>query len=318
MHSNWKIWDFLKSRPKVIETNGPKLIALQSFDPYAFKIIKEKIPYEIFENNQLITLMGKDITAGWIEDNLMSLGLFGNSDSYLILKANELKKECKELLLKVDELILSESFLILDYSEEDDLLEKLKKSDLVEVIKIQAPAFWENDKLLDFLCGHKKVYLDLGAKDLILEKVVPEMSVFFNVLEQASINFPGKANISAGEIEAFIGSAKIDQFEFASLFGRKKVREFYQKLSEIEDENDLRQIFSFMQSHLLKVYDPEYLNKKSRQTGYDKQVLSQSRIWDKAALKRAMAYFSEMEIMAKSKKPLIFARIKKDHLRMMF
>jgi hypothetical protein len=318
MHSNWKIWDFLKSRPKVIDQSGPKLIAIQTFDPYAFKIVKEHIPYDLFENDKIITLMGKDITTSWIEDNLISLGLFGNSDSYLILKAGELKKECKELLIKVENLILSDSYLILDYSEEDDLLKKLKKSELAEVIKIQAPAFWENNKLLDFLCEYKKVYLDIGAKDLILEKVVPEMAMFFNVLEQTAINFPGKVNISAQDIQGFIGQAKIDQFEFASLFGRKKVREFYRKLSLVEDENDLRQIFSFMQSHLLKIYDPEYLNKKSRQTSYDKQVLSQSQIWDKDALKRAMIYFSEMEIMAKSKKALIFAKIKKDHLRMMF
>lgn len=315
MHSSWKIWDFFHSRKGLVPESGQKLIAFHSFDPFAFRIIKEHLVQGLGQEITFNTISARDVTPQWLEDNFLSLGLFGNSDSFLILGAENLSKECRDILAETEKLILDECILLLDFTGDSDLLKKLKKSDQAEVVKIEAPAFWENDKLLDFLCGVKKVYLSHGAKSLILEKSTPEIGSYFNILTQIEINFPDKLDISADEIDPLVKKSKIDQFELAELFASKRFKFFYEKLLFLEDFEDMRRIFLFMQSHLLKVLDPSYLEKKARQTKYDRQIMAQSRAWQQASLKKAINYFSELEFMAKTRDPLISARLKRDKLR---
>lgn len=315
MHSNWKIWDFFHARKKIEGDKGHKLIAFQTFDPFAFRVLKEHLVQSNLEEIKFKTVIGKDVTSHWLEDNFLSLGLFGNSDSYLILGAEQLSRECRDILAAPEKLILEDCFLLLDFSKEEELLKKLKKSDHAEVVKIDAPAFWENDKLLDFLCGVKKVYLSHRAKNLIIEKSSPDIATYFNVLTQIDINFPEKLDISAEEIAPLVQKSKIDQFELAEMFASKRFKHFYEKLLYLEDLEEMRRIFVFLQSHLLKVFDPSYLEKKSKHTKYDKQIMSQNRAWHGDALKKAIKYFGELEFMAKTKDPLMLARLKRDKLR---
>lgn len=318
MHSNWKIWDFFHTRKQLIGEGGQKLIAFQSFDPFAFRIIKEQLVQSSNIDIKFHTVLGRDVTPTWLEDNFLSLGLFGNSESYLILGAENLSKECKTILSEPETLILSDCFLLLDFSKEEELLKKLKKSDASEVVKIDAPAFWENDKLLDFLCGVKKVYLSHGAKNLILERSAPDIATYFNILTQIEINFPEKLDITPEEIDPLVKKSKIDQFELAELFASKRFKFFFEKLLFLDNLEDMRRVFLFMQSHLIKVLDPSYLEKKARHTKYDRQIMAQSRAWQPIALKKAISYFSELEFMAKTKDPLIEARLKRDKLRSEF
>lgn len=315
MHSNWKIWDFFHSRKDLKGDGGQNLIAFQTFDPFAFKIIKDHLVDNSLSDYSFRTIMGKDVTPAWLEDNFLSLGLFGNSDSYLILGAENLSKDCKDILSRPESLLLDDCLLLLDYSKEDDLLKKLKKSDVAEVVKIDTAAFWEYDKLLDFLCGVQKVYLSYQAKNLILQKSTPDIATFYNVLSQVSINFPEKMDISAEDIEPLVATSKIDQFELAELFASKRFKPFYEKVSNLDDFEDMRRVFLFMQSHLLKVFDPSYLEKKPRLTKYDKQIKSQSNAWQPEGLRKAIDYFAELEFMAKTKDDLIRSRIKRDKLR---
>jgi len=317
MHSSWKIWDLVKSRPEIIDKDGPRFIVIQTWDSFAFKIIKDKIPKSLFSENKLLVKSSKEVTPFWIEDNLKSLGLFGNSESYLFLEATSLNKQTKEALTNIDELIVDDRYVILEYSKEDDLLKKIKTHPKVELIKVQAPGFWEFDKLLDFLCDELRVYLDISAKDLILNNVASEVASFYNILSQISINFPGKVNLSAREIEPLLQGIKTDQFELANDFASKKIKLFYEKVSKVTDFNDLRQIFMFLQSHLLKVLDTEYTSKKARLTKYDKEIISQSKIWKSSELDRALKYFSKLEILAKKKDPLLFNTIQQGRLRVL-
>lgn len=315
MHSKWKIWDFFYSRETLLKSGECRVFAFQSFDPFAFRIIKEKY-FKVFnESEKPKTMMGKDITLSWLEDNFCSLGLFGNTQSYLILNADQLSKECRELLSNPEKLILNDCYLFLDFEKEDELVKKLKKSELAEVIKIEAPAFWEYDKLLDFVCSVKKVYLTTEAKLLIIDKLTPEIGSYFNIVTQIEINFPGKMNISDTDIAALVKNTKVDHFELAELFASKKFKYFYDKVLYLESSDDMRSVFRFMQSHLLKVLDPSFTEKKSKLTKYDRQIMSQSSAWQKKSLEKAIVYFSELELLAKTKNPLIKARLQRDKLR---
>ena len=71
----------------------------------------------------------------------------------------------------------------------------------------------------------------------------------------------------------------------------------------------------FVQSHLIKLYDFDYTNDKARLTKYDREVIAQSKIWKKTDLEKAISYFSDLEVKAKEKNPLLFGMIKKGLLR---
>lgn len=315
MHSNWKIWDLVKSRPEIIDKDSPRIIALQTWDPFAFKLIKQRIPKTLFAGEELNVKSSHEVTNQWIEDNLKSLGLFGNKDSYLFLMANGFNKDAKTTLINIDELIVDERYVLFEFLKEDDLLKKIKNHPKVELIKVQAPGFWEHDKLVNFLCDELQVYLDLSAKDFLMNTIEMEISVLYNILMQIGINFPDKVNITKDDISPLLNAVRSDQFEMANFFATKKIKLFYDKIIRISDFNDLRQVFMFLQSHLLKVLDPSYTEGKARLTKYDKEILSQSKIWSKADLNKALNYFSKLEIMAKRKDQYLFHYLKKDQLR---
>ena len=315
MHSKWKIWDFFSARETLIKDKAVRIFAFQTSDPFAFRLLKERYLRNLRDEVKPITMMGKDVQKVWIEDNFFSLGLFGNSDSYLILNADQLPKDSKELLLKTNELILDDCYLFFDFEKEDEFVKQLKKSDIAEVIKIEAPAFWEQDKLLDFICSVKSVYLSMEAKRLIIEKLNFDFGSYFNIVTQIDINFPERMNISDHDIASLVASTKIDNFELAELFASKKFKAFYGKLLELESEKEMGQIFRFMQSHLLKVLDPSFLNAKSKLNKYDRQIMSQSSAWREEPLSKAIKYFGELELLCKTKNPLLKARLQRDKLR---
>lgn len=316
MHSKWKIWDFSKSREFAFNEDSPSVIAFSSFDPIAFKFVKEKINYNLFSESKLHVISGREVTLSWIEDNYKSLGLFGNNESFLIQHAEEIPAECRDEFFNLDNFILENRFLILNFNKEEKLFKKFLKMDMVETHQIQAPAFWENNNLLSYLCDEMKVLLGYEAKSLILERVPSTILDYHNILSQICINFPGKLNISASDILSLLGDSKIDNFEFATLFGNKKINVFYKKIIDLQcDHNELRGIFYFLQSHLIKVYDPSYLEEKNKHSKYDKQILQQTNLWKKSDLKRAINYFGELEILAKKKDSFLHSKLRKDFLR---
>ena len=75
------------------------------------------------------------------------------------------------------------------------------------------------------------------------------------VCSQIEINFPEKLDITADEIDPLVKKSKIDQFELAELFASKRFKYFYEKLLFLDDLEDMRRVFLFMQSHLIKVLD---------------------------------------------------------------
>jgi hypothetical protein len=316
MLSKWKIWDFVKSTPDVFKDSKSKIIAFHCFDPIIFKMIKDSFNYTHFEGETLKVKVGKDVTSDWLEDEFKSYSLFGNNESFLIQHADELSQVCKDILHNGDDLLVENRFLILNFNKDEKLFKSLAKSEFCQAIQIQAPAFWENENLLTFFCDRLNVFLSFEAKSLLLEKVPSTAVDYFNVLSQIKINYPDKANISKEEAGDFIGSMKVDNFEMATLFGNKKLRQFYQKIVELDCSYDeLRSIFYFLQSHLTKVYDSSYLNKKAKLTKYDKQIMAQAQIWKSTDLEKAINYLSDLELKAKTKDSFLHSKLKKDFLR---
>ena len=271
MHSKWKIWDFLKNFPEGFDTTKSGIFGFNTFDPLIASLLKSRFPKSKFYEEKLPSLNAKEVTVGWFEDNFQTLGLFGNQESYIINQAQHLSSEVKELISS-ENLILDNRFLFLFFDKSDEFYKSLTKKEQINTIDIQAPAFWENDKLLDFLADYLNVRLSFEAKTTILSSIENTPLDLYNFLTRLAVNFKDQT-VSLAMLEEVIERNRLDNFKLAKLFGFKKMKEFYQILLDVEPDFDaLRSLFYFLQTHMLKIADPSYINEKNRPTKYDNQI----------------------------------------------
>ncbi|MBT4792177.1 MAG: hypothetical protein HON90_11445 [Halobacteriovoraceae bacterium] len=312
MLSKWRIWDFLKTRSDVLDENY-NIISFLCFDPLAFKIIKDKMK---FPNGPLRVLLGKEVTQDWFDDNLRSMGLFANTESYLIHFAQDLNEKIQDRILKDRELLLDNRFLILNFSKDCSFYKELQKSNHTESIKIEAPAFWEDHNLLDFLCSQLNVYLSVAGKETIKEKVPFDINSYYQILTQIKINNPNEKSVSPEQILPLLSEQKMDQFELATLLGARNFKQFYNKMLEsVTHGNEVIGALYFLQSHFMKMYDLSNLDQKSRLTKYDKQLISHSKLWSKDELMRVLDYLDSLILMSKKKDFLFEQKMKHDLLK---
>ena len=317
MLSKWQVWDFFQHHESVIEKGKYGVYGCYAFDPYINKLLKDSIDVTQFEGG-LTTLMAEDISIQWIEDNFLSLGLFGNSDSFLIQNAQNLSKECQKLLdqkLSHNELILEGRYLILFFNEDNAFFKSFSKNDQVTSYKIEVPKFWDSNKLLDFLANKLRVRLSYQAKQIILEKVENTCKDFINILKPLQINY-GVNEVTPNMLESLLVPSKLDKFQLASLYSIKKKTQFFETILEVEANPDmLRELFYFMQGHLLKMYDPSNIYEKKDRTQYDKKILSYSQSWSKSEILQDVDIFRELEQECKIKKLNALTSIRKYYLR---
>ncbi len=316
MHSKWKIWDFFKARPEVLTAPGG-IIAFSCFDQLAFKLIKDRFPNkDAFYEGKITVLLGREVSSDWFDDNFLSLGLFGNQESYLIHFAEELSPEVKEKIVTSKELLLDGRYLFLNFSKEDAFFKKILKVEEIETIQIQAPAFWEESELLDFLCEEYQVYLSYSAKEKIKEKVPFDINNYSQILGQIKINFIEQKEVSVEEIIPLITMTKLDQFELANWLGTKSMKKFYEKMISLTNEGiELFSVLYFLQSHFIKMYDLSYMDSKKRLTKYDKQIIAHSKIWTKPQIVRGLNYLGELLIQSKQKDILFEQKLKSGLLK---
>lgn len=314
MHSKWKLWDFFKANPKSVSPDRKGIYAVSCFDPIIMKLFRDQIPKKYFEDEKINVLLGKELTSSWIEENLKTLGLFGNSESYLVHFADEIPKDAQELLLEED-LILDERYLILSFSGSSDFFKALAQKDSVNGVEIQAPMFWENRELLEFFSNQTGTYLDYQASQKLQDSVEATCSNYLSILEQLKINF-GSESITVEKLDEILSKEKLDQFLLAELFSTRKFTNFYRGLLEVNVDNvSLLRFFAFMQKHMGKICDPSYLDSKKKLSKYDRQILSCSKIWTKPQALRSIEYFKDLEVEAKLNKPFLTQKIRRDYLR---
>lgn len=314
MHSKWKIWDYLRTNPLGLDSSTSGLYVFNVFDPLIASIIRQKFPKDTFYEQKLPVFNGKDLSLSWFEDNFQTLGLFGNQESYVITQAENLNNDCKEFLLNSD-LILDGRYLFLFYDKTDTAFKSLIKKDHIQAFDIQAPAFWETDKLLEFLADEMKVQLSYEAKNQILSYVEHSCLDFYNLLTKLSVNY-GVDSVSAKMLEEVLEKNRLDNFEMAKLFGHKKMKDFYSLIVELDPEyDDLRSLFYFLQTHMIKVSDPSFIYDKKKKTKYDDQVLGQSKLWKKDELKHVLNFLKNIEVQSKMKNPFVKEELKSAYLR---
>ena len=312
MHSKWQIWDFFSSHNRDLLKNFEGVLALNTFDPVCLKLVKDFLTHG-FDEKVLHYKMASEVTKSWIEEEFQTLSLFGNSESFFIHQADDLSGDLIELFSTAD---ITGRFVLLSFETEQTTWKKLVKEGKVSTLVIESPRFWEFNKLLDFVCGYLRLPLSYEAKNWILEAMENNLGTFYNIACLIKLNHPDAKEVGINEVKELLTLEKLDQFQMASLLGRKKHKDFFEKLIALEgDFEKMRGFFMFMQSHLVKMADTSYLAQKPRLTQYDKDIQSTSKLWKSSEIMGEIERFNRWELLSKRKDSHLWHEIKEAHLR---
>lgn len=310
MHSKWQIWDFFQSYPKGSWGSLSGKVVLQAFDPLALRLMKDHILAGVGEESKPKQLNGSDITVNWIEDQFLSLGLFGNSESWILNSPDDMPAASKEMLLR-DDLMLDGRCLVFSFYNDSAYLKKVLKLDNVTHIQIEPPRFWETHKLVDFLCSFFKLPLNFEAKQYLLQAIDHEFMPMFDAFRLIKLNHPEKREVVLADILPLIGVERMDQFALATDMGKKSWRAFFDRLLSVETDYDrLRGVFSFLQSHLLKLADASYLKSKARLSKYDQEIQTLAKTWSAQEVKSLSQLLQQWEIDSKRKDQFLPAKLR--------
>lgn len=314
MHSKWQIWDFFSSYPRDKLRSFEGILAINTFEPTCLKLVKDFLLRDLGERT-VHYKMASDVTKAWIEEEFQTLSLFGNQDCFFIHEANELSVELIDILGR---LTLEGRFIFLSFENEQSAWKRALKENKFSTIIVESPRFREYNKLLDFVCGYLRLPLSFEAKNWILESLENDLGTFYNAAFLVKLNFPEAKEISLLQVKELLTLDKLDRFQLASHFSRRKLVDFFDRLVELEgDFEKMRGFFLFLQSHLVKMIDPTYASKKPNLTQYDKEIQSTSRIWRSEELIEHLRVFNQWEILCKKKDDKVWAEIKRERLRVL-
>jgi hypothetical protein len=312
MLSKWQIWDFFGSVKRDLLETHDGVVALSTFDPVCLKLAKDYLLRGVNSRNVLYK-MAPEVTKAWIEEEFMTLSLFGTQDSFFIHQAQDIPAETLELLTKLE---VEGRFILLSFESENAGWKKIQKEGKITSLQVEPPKFWEPNKLLDFVCNYLKLPLSYEAKGWVLDSLENNLGSFYNAMSLVKLNHPEAKEVGMKEVQDLLSIEKLDQFALASLYSRKKKLEFFHKVIQLQGDFDkMRSLFMFMQSHLIKVMDPAYLAQKPRLTSYDKDIQSTSKLWKSHELLESISEFNHWEILSKRKESLLWSELKHAYLR---
>lgn len=312
MHSKWQIWDFFSSYDKETLKGYEGILALNTFDPICLKLVKDYLTRGAGDR-VIHYKMASEVTKPWLEEEFQTLSLFGNSESFFIHQAHDLKAEMME---SISQLEVTGRFLILSFENEHASWKKLVKEGKIATLMIEPPRFWELNKLLDFVASILRLPLSYDSKTWMLDALENDLGTFYNACCLIKLNHPESKEVSLKEVKELLTLEKLDQFQMASYVARKKNKEFYERLIALErDFEKMRGLFNFMQSHLIKLADPSYLGQKPRLTQYDKDIQNAAKLWKSSELIGLIEKFNQWELLSKKKDSHLWHEIKEAHLR---
>ena len=292
-------WDFLRQYPSLRKGTRGGLWGFYCVDAYLQKLLLGRMGVEDFSIR-----WGEDATFDWFRDNVINSNLFSTNGNYLIYNAEHLEEGVREAILQHSN--WEGKTILLCFSKKDKFFVEISKLAATKFLHIESPRFWEGEKLLNFLCEQMKLQLTHEVKNYLLNTVSHEIPDLIQILKFLSLNIPRKGILSRSEVEKLIEPKELNPFHLAKLLSLKKFKEFYGALLEKRIAYDTyRSTFSFMQIHLLKLGDPRYVEKKSRPSKYDQDILRSSKDWSGDEIRTHLRLMGEWEIYAKKRDPFL-------------
>lgn len=310
MLSKWQIWDFFSSVKNDYLEGASGVIVFNTFDFQSLKVVKDYLLKSL--SNPVHHKLASEVTIEWIENEFLTLSFFSNSDSFFIHQAQDLNAE---ILEKLGSLELENRFILLNFESENASFKKILKEKKLKVLQIEAPRFWENNKLLDFTASFVRLPLSFEAKNWVLNSLENTFQQFYNSCCLLKLNYPQLPEVGLKEVKEVLEVERLDSFHLANIFCKKNFMLFFGELIKLEGDFDkMRGFFLFMQSHLIKVADTRFLDGKDRLSQYDKGIIQVAKFWKHDELVGWISFFNDLEIMAKRKDSSLWNKLKFSYL----
>ncbi|MCO4792127.1 MAG: hypothetical protein KC493_00330 [Bacteriovoracaceae bacterium] len=311
MHSKWFPWEFFRNNPSVIDFSLKGVHAVSVFDPFIESLVNHKLK----KAGEFKIALGSEVDSSWIESKLSTMDLFsmGDNDSWLILRPEDMSKPLLERFIK-GEITIDDRIFVMVFSSDNKIFDEMAKSNHINTLKMEVPRFWEQGKLLTFLGNEMGVQLNSEIQNYLLSAIPNTTQDFVHAIRTLRLETQG-SSLTLEKVKYLISESRLDQFALASEFGKRNRKQFFKTLTRLEmDFDSLRSLFGFMQGHLAKILDPGYIQKKSRASKYDKEIEMHSKLWKQDELVSDIHQFSELELLAKQKNPLLKNKIREIYL----
>ena len=301
MHFKGLPWDFLHS------DFVPRESGICGF--YCSDFYLQKLLLGRMFSGKFSVLWGRDVSFDWFRDNIVNSSLFSTQGKYLIYDSEHIGTEVKQAILEHRD--WEDKGILLCFSKKEGFFKELSKLSGAGCVHIEPPRFWEGEKLLKFLCEQMKVPMSHDAKSYFLDAVPFKIRDFIQTLKFLSLNVPQEGELSRKMVEELVEPKELNLFVLASFLSSKKFEEFYGRLVKKRVNYDTyRSVFSFMQTHLLKLGDTGYMEKKSRLSKYDREILTYSKCWSEDEIRMQLRGMGEWEIRAKMRDPFLVSRLR--------
>lgn len=309
MSSKWRPWDFLKHHPEIIDRDKKGLTVVYCTDPFIERMLRNKLDFSSWDGQPSLTLSGMDLSIDWIEENLMTLSLFGGDQSLCVVQGNSITAAVKSFILE-NKISDGSRNIIFFLNGDKKFFNNWEKNSDGDFLEVEDPKFWELGKLLTYFADGMAMRLPMDVHNYLMEAVPHNSADFVNTLKTIRLSF-GTGPYNVQSVKSVIPATRLDQFRLASLLGKRKLADFYKELEKLNlDFDEQIGFYNFLQSHLFKLMDVSYIEKKARPSKYDKEIQSHAQLWERSELQKVIRNFSKLEIQAKKKNPYIKEQIR--------
>ena len=300
MLSNVFPWEYFAGPSKIVWKQG--ISALYCYDPLLEKMIVTKIPPRNVEEQGPSKISLKDVDREWFENRFFSNDFFLNEESYLLLQSEQADSNLMDFILSHLDSIGKKSIIFL-FEKDNTFFQSLCRHPQIQGWKIKEPFFWHRQQFFNFLCDQMKIALSHPVREYLLESVKSEVHEIINALKILKLNTSATESLTVNDVKALIRPNRLDFFKLADYYAEKSFSRFYRELLKSDFlYEEYQGLLSFLQGHLIKIYDPRYTEDKNRLSRYDKKISSQRQHWkNKRELFIHLQRLAEMEIMAKKK-----------------
>lgn len=304
MKKEISVLDFISHIQKSSEENL-KSLWLHS-DDESVVIFHRQLVKHAFNIQEWSLISAKDVTIKWLEDHMAALTLFADETPIVILEAEKLKKNIFQRLCEA--IPDSSKKVFLFSSGKIDLPRSKTFASLFEVefLKLKMPAFWDYDKLVQYIFEAEGFKLDGKSAHYLCMRLGQNFYEFQNAAKVCRLNYPDEKKIKLDDLkELFKSNKHIDRFRLAELFNKKQLSNFFSELMNSDvDQDEMKSFFSFMIGHCVKMVDTGYSNEKSKVSKYDREIQQAAKVWNSKQLDYMLERFSELVIMCKQKKEI--------------
>lgn len=255
-------------------------------------------------------LTGTEFTLEFIEERLETLGLFGQNTAFIVYLAESIPLENQKIFLeKLGELAQAPQVFFL-FSKENKFFTQLGKKEDFFTIELSDHKFYEGAKALKFLADYKAIKLSPNVEKYILEHSehsVSELSINLDLIK----NFFGSTEVKIDGLNELIQRTRTDFFTWINYFCEKKFTQLHSVLYEWRDDFEImRSFFVFAQGHIYKMLTVSEWKDKKALNQYDRNLIGQASKWNERDLRKALEFFSEMEIESKKRNEFLIHLLK--------